>query len=209
MTLGDVLTVLSLAVGIGTPFTVGLVLLLRGAGKRVAWILLAGALSIVVVFGAHVIGTPWALVVGVRVARAVPVAAGARLRLSRTAGCRRRAGGRSRGRGGVAASASLLLLPLQPTLEGADGDVASPLPIGSGAEDLLTPMFWVCWFGLLVSLFAGALALRARYKAGGDQLRRQVLWLAYGALLLAALARRHVAARRCSGLDRRARRRRC
>ena len=45
MTPGDVLTVLSLAVGIGTPFTVGLVLLLRGAGKRVAWILLAGALS--------------------------------------------------------------------------------------------------------------------------------------------------------------------
>ena len=64
VTTGDVLTVLSLAVGIGTPFTVGLVLLLRGAGKRVAWILLAGALSIVVVFGAHVIGTPWALVVG-------------------------------------------------------------------------------------------------------------------------------------------------
>ena len=63
MTSGDVLTVFSLAVGIGTPFTVGLVLLLRGAGKRVAWILLAGALSVAIVMGAFAIGTSWSLVV--------------------------------------------------------------------------------------------------------------------------------------------------
>ena len=53
VTLGDVLTVLSLVVGIGTPFTVGLVLLRRGAGKRVAWILLAGALSVAIVMVAR------------------------------------------------------------------------------------------------------------------------------------------------------------
>ena len=35
-----------------------------------------------------------------------------------------------------------------------------------------------------VSLFAGAAAMRARYKAGDELLRRQVLWLAYGALLI-------------------------
>ena len=44
-------------------------------------------------------------------------------------------------------------------------------------------MFWACWFGLLASLFGGALALRARYQAGGPEQRRQVLWLAYGAVL--------------------------
>ena len=43
-------------------------------------------------------------------------------------------------------------------------------------------MFWACWFGLLASLIGGALSLRARYRAGAE-LRRQVLWLAYGALI--------------------------
>ena len=46
------------------------------------------------------------------------------------------------------------------------------------------PIFWVFWAGLLLSLFAGAAAMRARYKAGDEVLRRQVLWLAYGALLI-------------------------
>ena len=45
-------------------------------------------------------------------------------------------------------------------------------------------MFWACWVGVLVSLFGGALALRARYRAGDRDRRRQVLWLAYGALLV-------------------------
>ena len=37
---------------------------------------------------------------------------------------------------------------------------------------------------MLISLFGGALALRARYNAGDRERRRQVLWLAYGALLV-------------------------
>ena len=44
-------------------------------------------------------------------------------------------------------------------------------------------MFWACWFGLLAALIGGALSQRARYKAGGTELRRQVLWLAYGAVV--------------------------
>ena len=58
----------------------------------------------------------------------------------------------------------------------------SPLPVRIG--DWALPIFWVFWAGLLVSLFAGAAAMRARYKAGDELLRRQVLWLAYGALLI-------------------------
>jgi signal transduction histidine kinase len=45
-------------------------------------------------------------------------------------------------------------------------------------------LFWICWAGLLASLVAGAAALVARYRAGDAQRRRQVLWLAYGAVLL-------------------------
>ena len=37
---------------------------------------------------------------------------------------------------------------------------------------------------MLLSLLGGVLALRARYRAGGPVERRQILWLAYGALLL-------------------------
>ena len=83
----------------------------------------------------------------------------------------------------VSGAGTLLLLPLQPTLEGPDGDVKNPIQIGSGLEDLLTPVFWACWFGLLAALIGGALSQRARYKAGGTELRRQVLWLAYGAVI--------------------------
>ena len=59
-----------------------------------------------------------------------------------------------------------------------------------------------CWFGLLASLFGGAAALRARYRAGDAQLRRQVLWLAYGALLVPLWLGGDVAARAVSVLGR-------
>ena len=112
-------------------FTVGLVLLLRGVGKRVAWILLAGALSIVVVFGAHVIGTPWALVVGSEwtVLFLWPLA------LAYVYPDGRLPSRRWRPMAIVAAvsgAGTLLLLPLQPTLEGPDGDVKNPIQIGPG-----------------------------------------------------------------------------
>ena len=154
-----------------------------------AWILLAGALSIVVVFGAHVIGTPWALVVGSEwtVLFLWPLA------LAYVYPDGRLPSRRWRPMAIVAAvsgAGTLLLLPLQPTLEGPDGDVKNPIQIGPGLEDLLAPVFWACWFGLLAALIGGALSQRARYKAGGPELRRQVLWLAYGAVRPAAVAGR-------------------
>jgi len=182
MSLDDILTVVAIAIGVGTPACVGLTLVLRGAGTRVAWILLAGALSIVVVFGAHVIGTPWALVVGSEwtVLFLWPLA------LAYVYPDGRLPSRRWRPMAIVAAvsgAGTLLLLPLQPTLEGRDGAVENPIQIGPGLEDLLAPVFWACWFGLLAALIGGALSQRARYKAGGPELRRQVLWLAYGAVI--------------------------
>jgi hypothetical protein len=77
----------------------------------------------------------------------------------------------------------VLALFFAPEHDSAYGLVPSPLPL-TLPHDLALVLVWTCWAGLLLSLFAGAAALRARYKAGDPQLRRQVLWLAYGALLL-------------------------
>ncbi len=189
--LGDAVGIL---VGVGTPACVGLVLVLRGAGVRVAWILLGGALSVAVVMAGFGLGSlalhddpdstvgVWGLVVGTEWTLLFlwPLA------LAYVYPDGHLPSRRWRPMAAVAAASgagTLLLLPLQPTLEGPDGAVANPIGVGPGLEDLLTPVFWACWFGLLASLFGGALALRARYKAGGPERRRQVLWLAYGALI--------------------------
>jgi signal transduction histidine kinase len=166
------------------------VLVLRGAGVRVAWILLGGALSVAVVMAAFGLGSlaldddpastagAWGLVVGSEWTLLFlwPLV------LAYVYPDGRLPSRRWRPMAAVAtlsACGTLVLLPLQPTLEGPNGAVDNPIGVGPGLEDLLAPVFWACWFGLLASLFGGALALRARYRAGGPERRRQVLWLAY------------------------------
>ena len=86
----------AILVGVGTPACVGLVLVLRGAGVRVAWILLGGALSVAVVMAGFATRQPRARRRSrtrprapgrsssrTEWTRALPVAARARLRLSR------------------------------------------------------------------------------------------------------------------------------
>jgi signal transduction histidine kinase len=184
---------LMLVVGVGAPACVGLVLLLRRPDTRVAWILLAGALSVALVMGAVAVGNAmldddpssaigaWVLLLGQEwvVLFVWPLALGyvfpdghlpsPRWRLPAAFALASGAG-------------ALLLLPLQQPLDGPRGDVPNPL-VGDLDFDFLAPVFWACWFGLLLSLFGGALALRARYRAGSRERRRQVLWLTYGALL--------------------------
>jgi len=182
-----------LILGVGAPACVGLVLVLRRPATRVAWILLAGALSVALVMAGSVVGNlaldedphsatgAWALVLATEwvVLFLWPLALAyvfpdghlpsPRWRLPAAFAL-------------VSAAGAVLLLPLQPELEGPHGDVRSPLA-GGADLDFLTPVFWACWFGLLLSLFGGALALRARYRTGSRERRRQILWLAYGALL--------------------------
>ncbi|HYH89771.1 MAG TPA: histidine kinase [Solirubrobacteraceae bacterium] len=184
---------LPLVVGVGAPACVGLVLLLRRPGTRVAWILLAGALSVALVMAAVALGNlaleddprssagPWLLLLAQEwvVLFLWPLALAYLFPDGRLPSPRWRLPAALALASGAGA---LLLLPLQPTLAGPEGDVTNPLT--GGAElDFLVPVFWACWFGLLLSLFGGALALRARYRAGSRERRRQVLWLAYGAVL--------------------------
>jgi signal transduction histidine kinase len=186
-------TGLLLLVGVGAPACVGLVLVLRRPDTRVAWILLAGALSVAVVMGAFGVGSlaldddphsaagAWALVPGQEwvVLFLWPLALAYLFPDGRLPSPRWRL---PAALALASAAGALLLLLLQPTFDGPDGKVRNPL-VGGVDLEFLEPVFWACWFGLLLSLFGGALALRARYRAGSRELRRQVLWLAYGAVL--------------------------
>jgi hypothetical protein len=182
-------------VGVGVPACIGHFLVLRRPDTRVAWILLAGALSVAIVMAASAVSIlalhddprsptgAWGLLVGQEwtVLFLWPLALAYLFPDGRLPSARWRPAGWMALASGAG---TLILLPLQPSLEGPDGYVANPLGVGPGFEDILAPVFWVCWFGLLLSLFGGALALRAHYRAGSRERRRQVLWLAYGAVLL-------------------------
>jgi signal transduction histidine kinase len=181
-------------VAVLAPASVGLFVALRRPGNRVAWILLAGPLSVAVVMTAGAIAAlalhehpdstlgAWATLVAFE----WPVLFLWALALAFVFPDGRLPSPRWRPAAAVAwvASAGIVtLLFLAPELDGPYGKVASPLPFDF-PESVLLPLFWTCWAGLLVSLFLGAAAMRARYRAGDAQQRRQVLWLAYGALLV-------------------------
>ena len=164
-------TCVSLVIGVATPACVGLVLLSAGRARsspgsccrRVLGRRRDGGVPHRAValdrrsgLGARRMGADRLL----RVARALRLAARARLRYpdGRLPSPRWRPAAwlaRSPRVGGA-----MLLLPFGDPLEGPYGDVPNPLP---DIELRSTPVFWVCWFGVLISLVGGALALRARY----------------------------------------------
>jgi signal transduction histidine kinase len=184
---------LPLVVGVGAPACVGLVLLLRRPDTRVAWILLAGALSVALVMAAVAVGNmaleenprsatgAWVLLLAQEwvVLFVWPLALAYLFPDGRLPSPRWRV---PAALALASCAGAMLLLLLDPTLKGPRGGVRNPL-VGGADLDFLLPVFWACWFGLLLSLFGGALALGARYRAGSRERRRQVLWLAYGALL--------------------------
>jgi signal transduction histidine kinase len=171
-----------------TPAFVGFFVALRRPGNVVAWILQLGALSVSVVLLASVVASVagettlglWAATV----AAPWPVLFLWPLALAFVFPDGRLPSRRWRPVAGVVSANCALIVVL--LIFGTthlidDREVPSPLP---HLPDDLEPLFWACWGGLLISLFVGAAALRARYKAGDELLRRQVLWLAYGALLV-------------------------
>jgi signal transduction histidine kinase len=173
---------------------VGLFVALRRPGNRVAWILLAGPLSVAVVMTAGAIAGltlhrhpgstlgAWAALVAFE----WPVLFLWPLALAFVFPDGRLPSRRWRPAAAVASVSSVgivTLIFLAPKIDGPYGEVPSPLPFDF-PESVLLPLFWTCWAGLLVSLFLGAGAMRARYRAGDAQQRRQVLWLAYGALVV-------------------------
>jgi signal transduction histidine kinase len=181
-------------VAVIVPAAVGLFVALRRPGNRVAWILLGGPLSVAVVMTADAVAGlalhdhrdstlgAWATLVAFE----WPVLFLWPLALAFVFPDGRLPSRRWRPAAMLACAASVgivTLLLVAPRLDGPYGKVPNPLPFDL-PESVLLPLFWTCWAGLLASLFLGAAAMRARYRAGDAQLRRQVLWLAYGALLV-------------------------
>jgi signal transduction histidine kinase len=181
-------------IGIAAPAAVGLFVALRQPANRVAWILLVGPLSVAVVMAADgaanlalhtnpdsTVGA-WALLFAQQwpvlflwpMALAYVFPDGAlpspRWRPVAALVC-------------LACGGLVTMLLFVPELETSYGiTLDSPLPVTWPKS--VEPLFWVCWFGLLLSLIGAAVALYARYRAGDHQLRRQVLWLAYGAVIV-------------------------
>jgi signal transduction histidine kinase len=189
----DAWTAAPFLLGIVAPAAVGLFVALRQPCNRVAWILLVGPLTVAVVFAADGLrelalhGDPgsksaaWAALA----AEQWPVLFLWPLALAYVYPDGRLPSPRWRPIAALAAVACgglVLMLFLAPDLDSADGTVPNPLPVT--LPDEAEPVFWLFWGGLLASLVGGALALRARYRPGDTQLRRQVLWLAYGAILV-------------------------
>ena len=182
-----------LVIAVAAPASVGWFVALRQPGNRVAWILLIGPLSVALVMAADAVATvaldhdrgsatgAWAALVAQQwpVLFLWPLALAyvfpdghlpsPRWRPVAVLVC-------------IACGGLMLLLLGVPESDTRYGDIPSPLPVTWPRS--LEPVFWVFWGGLLASLIGGAVALRARYRAGDRQLRRQVLWLAYGAALL-------------------------
>jgi signal transduction histidine kinase len=190
----DTVPALLFVISVAVPAAVGLFVSLRRPGNRVAWILLLGPLSVAVVMAADgaaslalhgdpdsTVGT-WALVVAqqwpvlflwpLALAYVFPDGALPSPRWRPAAAL-----------AGFACGGLVVLLVFAPELETSYGTTLdSPLPLTWPKS--LEPVFWVFWFGLLLSLAGGAVALYARYRAGDRRQRRQVLWLAYGAVLV-------------------------
>jgi hypothetical protein len=172
----------------------GLFVALRRPGNRVAWILLAGPLSVALVMAAGAVAGlalhrdpdsslgAWATVI----AGEWPVLFLWPLALAFVFPDGRLPSRRWRAPAAFACAAAggiVALIFLAPEQDGPYGTIDSPVPFAI-PKHVLLPLFWSCWVGLLASLFVGAAAMRARYRAGGAQQRRQVLWLAYGALVV-------------------------
>jgi len=177
--------------GVASPACVGAFLIWRRPRTLVAWILVVGALAVAVVMAAgsgsalalhenpdSALGA-WLLLLSQQwlVLFAWPLALAYCYPDGRLPSARWRPAAWV---ALVSCGVASLLLCFQQPLEGTEGDVANPLGVD---VQWLAPVFWVCWAGVLASLFGGALALRARYRAGDGVSRRQVLWIAYGALL--------------------------
>jgi signal transduction histidine kinase len=185
--------VVPFAVAVGAPALVGLFVALRLPRNPVPWILLVGGLSVAVVIAAGAVAElalhededstvgQWAGLVS----QQWPVLFIWPMALAYVFPDGRLPSRRWRPMAAVAtvASAGLaLLLALGPEIEVAGRTLASPSPLT--VPKSLEPVFWICWVGLLVSLIGAAGALIARYRSGDRQRRRQVLWLAYGAVIV-------------------------
>jgi signal transduction histidine kinase len=179
---------------VAAPAVIGSLVAWRRPGERVAWILLAGALSVGVVMCADQVSAllldrdrssqagRWIRVLAGEwpVLFLWPLALAYLFPDGDLPGPRWRIPWRITL---VAAAGVLGLLPFARHLSEPFADVASPMPVSFEGSFGLT-LFWICWAGLLGGLFAGAAAVWWRKRRATGERRLQMLWLTYGAFLV-------------------------
>jgi signal transduction histidine kinase len=174
------------AVAVLTPTAIGLAIVLRRPMNVVGWILLLGAATVIGPLTGEALGYGWTL----QVSRATwpllyawPIAVAYVFPDGRLLTCRWR---------WVAAAAvacfaifmGLAMFDPSP-FDPPDASVRNPLLHNRFGEFLNDTGIWVpFWFGILASLFGGALAIRLRLKRSTGVQRLQTLWLAWAAALI-------------------------
>jgi signal transduction histidine kinase len=83
----------------------------------------------------------------------------------------------------VSAAGVVGLIPFSRNLLEPFEDVPNPMPVTFEGSFGLT-IFWICWAGLLAGLFSAAAAVWWRKRRSTGEQRLQVLWLMYGAFLV-------------------------
>jgi signal transduction histidine kinase len=175
-----------LAIAVLTPTFIGLGIVIRRPRNVIGWILLVGAMTVVVPLAGEALGNPW----GLQASRATwPLLYAWPIAIAYVFPNGRVLTPRWRWVAGAAVACFTIfvaLAMLDPSpYDPPDDSVRNPLLHNRVGEALQATGIWIpFWIGILAGLFAGALAIRLRLKRSTGVERLQTLWLAWAALLI-------------------------
>ena len=173
------------ALAVLAPATVGLLIAIRKPRNAVAWILLLGALTVAAGPVDALLGDGWSLQIGQATWPALyawPIAVAYIFPDGRLLSRRWRW---VAGAAVVSFVGFMGLAMLSPSPFEENPGVHNPLAGNAVGESLVGTGIWVpFWLGILASLFAGALAIRVRFRRSSGIERLQTLWLAWAAALI-------------------------
>jgi signal transduction histidine kinase len=175
-----------LAVAVLTPTFIGLGIVIRRPRNVIGWILLVGAMTVVVPLAGEALGNPW----GLQASRATwPLLYAWPIAIAYVFPNGRVLTPRWRWVAGAAVACFAIFIALamlDPSpYDPPDDSVRNPLLHNRVGEAIQATGIWIpFWIGILAGLFAGALAIRLRLKRSTGVERLQTLWLAWAALLI-------------------------
>jgi signal transduction histidine kinase len=174
------------AIAVLTPTFIGLGIVIRRPRNVIGWILLVGATSVIAPLIGEALGNPW----GLQASRATwPLLYAWPIAIAYVFPNGRALTPRWRWVAGAAIACFAMFTTLAmfdpAPYDPPDDSVRNPLLHNRIGEAINGTGIWIpVWIGILVSLFAGALAIRLRLKRSTGVERLQTLWLAWAAILI-------------------------